>query len=132
MSLFGHAFSVYLSALRIGIVTFFRGRWREGLKQFIAPVGYWRLWPNAVILSEFDKYRPARILDVSSPKLPSLILGRDAEIWATDLEDPQLLTRWKYTADPVRRPSKRACSSPKSQDEACSGLSALFPKSENN
>ena len=101
MSLFGHAFSIYLSALRIGIVTVFRGRWREGLKQFIAPVGYWRLWPNAVILSEYDKYRPARILDVSSPKLPSLILGSKAQVWATDLEDPQLPARWKCTADAI-------------------------------
>jgi hypothetical protein len=103
MPLLGHAISVHLSALRIGIVTLFRGRWREGLKQLIAPVGYWRLWPNAVILSEFEKYRPARILDVSSPKLPSLILGDRAEVWATDLDDPQLTSRWKATADAIGR-----------------------------
>lgn len=101
MPLLGHALSVHLSALRIGIVTVFHGRWREGLKQLIAPVGYWRLWPNAVILSEYEKHRPSRVLDVSSPKLPSLILGSQAEVWATDLDDPQLTSRWKSTADAI-------------------------------
>lgn len=98
MPLFSYALSVYFSALRIGAVTVLRGRWREGLKQLIAPVGYWRLWPNAVILAEYNKSRPARILDVSSPKLPSLILGGHAEVWATDLDDPHLTSRWKATA----------------------------------
>jgi SAM-dependent methyltransferase len=99
MSLFRHAVSIYLSALRIGMRTLFRGFWREGWKQCIAPVGYWRLWPNAVLLSEYDKNRPRRILDVSSPKLPSLILGRRAEVWATDLDDPALPARWRRTAE---------------------------------
>lgn len=40
-----------------------------------------------------------KVLDVSSPKMPSLILGRDSEVWATDLDDPKLMTRWKVTAD---------------------------------
>jgi len=99
MFLLWHAVSTYLSALRIGVVTLLRGRWVEGAKQLIAPVGYWRLWPNAVILSQYRSKGPQRILDVSSPKLPSLILGRHAEIWATDLDDPQLMSRWKVTAD---------------------------------
>jgi SAM-dependent methyltransferase len=99
MALFRDAVSVYLSALRIGLVTLLRGRWVEGAKQLIAPVGYWRMWPNAVILSEYRSKAPKRILDVSSPKLPSLILGRHAEVWATDLDDPQLMSRWKTMAD---------------------------------
>jgi len=99
MALFRDAISVYLSALRIGLVTLLRGRWVEGAKQLIAPVGYWRMWPNAVILSQYRSKAPKRILDVSSPKLPSLILGRHAEVWATDLDDPQLMSRWKAMAD---------------------------------
>lgn len=99
MVLFKDAVSIYLHGLRIGLITLLRGRWVEGAKQLIAPVGYWRLWPNAVILSQYRSKRPPSILDASSPKLPSLILGQHAEIWATDLDDPQLMSRWRVTAD---------------------------------
>ncbi len=99
---FRHVLNVYLSALRIGVVTLFRGRRSEGLKQLVAPVGYWRVWPNALILAEAERSQPSCVLDVSSPKLPSLILGRRAEVWATDLDDPLLITRWKTTAEANR------------------------------
>lgn len=99
MSLFKHAAFTYLHALRIALVTLLRGKWIEGAKLLIAPVGYWRLWPNAVILSQVDTKKPQCILDASSPKLVSLILGKQAEVWATDLDDPQIMTRWRATAD---------------------------------
>jgi SAM-dependent methyltransferase len=102
MSLRLTAISVYLSALRIGAVSLLRGNLIDGLKQLIAPVGYWRLLPNAVVLAEAKKLVPnAKVLDVSSPKLPSLILGSRAEIWATDLDDPQLIGRWQRTAKAI-------------------------------
>lgn len=100
MSLLSHALSVYTSGLSIGFRTALRHP-KIGLKQLFAPVGYWRVWPNAVVTSVAQKHKAKRILDVSSPKLPSLILGRKAEIWATDLDDPQLTSRWKITADSI-------------------------------
>jgi SAM-dependent methyltransferase len=99
MSLLSCASRVYGAAVAIGLRTLLRGRLVEGLKQLIAPVGYWRVWPNAVVLAEADRLGVKKVLDVSSPKLPSLILGRHAEIWATDLDDPLLMSRWKVTAD---------------------------------
>jgi SAM-dependent methyltransferase len=104
MPLYTHAASIYFHALRIGFVAMLRGRWIAGAKQLIAPVGYWRLWPNAVVLSEYRSQRPQRILDASSPKLPGLILGKQAEVWATDLDDPQLMTRWRETAAALHLP----------------------------
>lgn len=95
------ALAGHMAALRIGCATLFRGRWMAGVKQLAAPVGYWRFWPNAVVLSEARDSHAGRILDVSSPKLPSLMLGRTAEVWATDLNDPQLETRWRSTADAI-------------------------------
>jgi len=102
MSLRVQAIRVYISALRIGVVTLLRGKFSDGIKQCIAPVGYWRLWPNAVVVSEFQKLGPnPKVLDVSSPKLPSLILGGTGEVWATDLDDPELTARWKRTATAI-------------------------------
>ncbi len=71
---------------------------KNGLKLLVASVGYWRFYPNALVLHLARQYRPARILDLSSPKLASLILGEEFEILAVDLDDPQLETRWAKAA----------------------------------
>lgn len=92
------AFYCYFQALAIALRSILAGDVKNGLKLLVASVGYWRFLPNALVLSVARQLRPARILDVSSPKLISLILAADYEILAIDLDDPQLATRWAKTA----------------------------------
>jgi SAM-dependent methyltransferase len=89
---------VYFSALFFALRTLAAGRVRDGLKLLVAPLGYWRFFPGAVILDQVRRLRPGRVLDVSSPKMLSLLLARHAEVWATDLNDPAIFDRWKPTA----------------------------------
>ena len=103
MNLLASAFKVYLFALWAGIRSIAGGRVRDGIKLLIAPVGYWRFLPNAFVLREFDRQGARSVLDVSSPKVLSLLLSAKAQVWATDLDDPQLLQRWKPAADTLGR-----------------------------
>jgi SAM-dependent methyltransferase len=98
---------LYYVVLLQGLTTTVRGRWREGLKQLFAPIGYWRLWPNAVVLAAQRAQGARTVLDVSSPKALSLVLARDSEVRATDLDDPALMTRWKPTAEALGLASYR-------------------------
>lgn len=93
------ALRLYLFALKGGLSLMVRGRLRDGVKLLVAPVGYWRFWPNGVVLYECERQGARTVLDVSSPKLPSLMLSKQARVWATDLDDPQLMERWKPSAD---------------------------------
>lgn len=97
------ALRIYLFALWAGIRSILSGRFRDGLKLLIAPVGYWRFLPNAFVLREFERRGgrnrgPLKVMDASSPKLLSLYLARYAEVWATDLDDPKIFDRWKPAA----------------------------------
>lgn len=91
-------FYCYFQALAIALRSIVAGDVRNGLKLLIASVGYWRFFPNALVLSLAREIAPSRILDISSPKLISLILAADYDILAVDLDDPQLETRWARTA----------------------------------
>ncbi|MEQ1885794.1 MAG: class I SAM-dependent methyltransferase [Bryobacteraceae bacterium] len=91
-------FYCYFEALGIAFQSIFAGDIRNGLKLLVASVGYWRFLPNALVLQLVRENKPARILDVSSPKLLSLILSADHDVLALDLDDPQLETRWARTA----------------------------------
>lgn len=103
MGLLGCALRMYFFALGAGIRSMARGRMRDGIKLLLAPVGYWRFWPNGFVLREFERIGAKKVLDVSSPKLPSLLLAAQGEVWATDLDDPQLMERWKPAADLLGR-----------------------------
>jgi SAM-dependent methyltransferase len=102
-SLIPLGFYCYFQALLIAARSMLGGDWKNGLKLLVAPVGYWRFLPNAMVLALARKQRPRRILDVSSPKLISLILAADNEILAIDLDDPQLQTRWARAAQILGR-----------------------------
>lgn len=71
-----------------------------GLKLLVAPVGYWRFWPNAFVL-EWQRCLDGKdVLDVSSPKLLSLVIAAGgANVTATDLDDSALMSRWSETAN---------------------------------
>jgi len=103
MRLLSHAVSQYLFTLTLGVRSVLRGRVRDGLKLFIAPVGYWRVWPNAWV-GYLGSRLPsgARVLDVSSPKGISLYLASSLklDVTAIDLDDPALVSTWaQYATD---------------------------------
>ena len=57
---------------------------------------------NAFVLQRFLASRPQTVLDVSSPKVPSLLLAQlGSQVTATDLEDQAIFDRWKKSADAV-------------------------------
>jgi SAM-dependent methyltransferase len=96
-------FYCYFQAILIALRSILSGSFRHGVKLLVNSVGYWRFYPNAVVLSQVRELKPRRILDVSSPKLMSLILAADHDILALDLDDPQLETRWARTAQLLGR-----------------------------
>lgn len=94
LGVYGFALSAGLRAIRAGLFT-------EGLKLLFAPVGYWRFLPNAVVLEEFSKLSGnVQVLDASSPKLLSLLLAArtGGTVYATDLDDEKIFTRWQRLA----------------------------------
>ncbi len=94
------AVRLYLFALSVGVKLILRGMIVEGIKLLLAPVGYWRFIPNAFTYREFLRLNNPRILDVSSPKLPSVFFATrtEQEVHATDLDDTRLFSRWKRVA----------------------------------
>jgi SAM-dependent methyltransferase len=101
MSTLSNAFRVYGFALSAGLRAVAAGHVVEGVKLLLSPVGYWRFLPNAIVLTEFERMPAgARILDASSPKLLSLLLSRETsgELYATDLEDEKIFSRWQLLA----------------------------------
>jgi SAM-dependent methyltransferase len=96
--LWTHAVAVWANAYRVAILALFHGKVREGLRLLLATVGYWRFWPNAVV-AKLVGPGAKRILDVSSPKVLSLYLGRARRsITATDLDDAKIFSRWAMLA----------------------------------
>ena len=101
MSTLANAFRVYGFALSAGLRAIAAGQVKEGARLLVYPVGYWRFLPNGFVLEEFKRLPPdARILDASSPKLMSLMLSRQTsgEVYATDLDDQNIFTRWQRLA----------------------------------
>jgi SAM-dependent methyltransferase len=95
------AAEVYRFALQCGLKLILKGEFGLGLRFWIAPVGYWRVLVNGIVLANARHCSAARVLDLSSPKLMSLMLAArtGADVTATDLDDPRIFDRWKRTAD---------------------------------
>lgn len=94
----GLALRLYARLLGMAVALVAKGRVTDGLKLLIAPVGYWRMLPNAIIWRELMALNPSRVLDVSSPKPLTLLVGSRWNVTATDLNDPLLFSRWKPSA----------------------------------
>ena len=96
--LWSHAIVVWANAYRVAILALINGKLRDGLRLLLATVGYWRFWPNAIVV-KYAGPDVKRILDVSSPKMLSLYLGRaKRSITATDLNDAKIFSRWAMLA----------------------------------
>ena len=95
------AFKLCAFGTRVGLALAAKGRIADALKTAAYPLGYWRFLPIAYLLHYAKTNRAVRILDVASPKLVGLYLahknGRD--VYATDLDDEKLFSRWSAAAD---------------------------------
>ena len=100
MTMWRDAAEVYLFALQCGLKLILKGAFGLGLRFWIAPVGYWRLFVDAIVLALARQHHAARVLDLSSPKLMSLMLASrtGAHVTATDLDDPRIFDRWSRAA----------------------------------
>ena len=94
------AFRISFFALRLGLRALKAGMVVEGIKLLMTPVGFWRFLPFSFVWREFRKYRNPRVLDASSPKLLSLFLATktSGQVYAADLDDGKIFTRWKRFA----------------------------------
>ena len=79
-------------SLRAGWGALFRGGWSIGIRCLLSPVQYWRFPVFPALLEELDPRPGDRILDIGSPKLPSvyLVLQRGGTVYATDLQDERI------------------------------------------
>ena len=75
MTMWREAAEVYLFALQCGLKLILKGAFGLGLRFWIAPVGYWRVLVNGIVLANARQYSTPRVLDLSSPKLMSLMLA---------------------------------------------------------
>jgi SAM-dependent methyltransferase len=98
------AFRLYVFTIGLAVRTLFTGRITIGLKLLIASIGYWRFWPDGMVLEQVSPTH-RDILDVSSPKILSLYLAAQdpkRSIMATDLDDTKLFSRWVKYAELMR------------------------------
>ncbi len=91
--------SAVFYAWGLGARLLLKGQARHGVKQLLYPVGYWRFWVHAVLVREYRRTRPKTVLDVSSPKLPSLYFAHHgSQVVATDFQDQSIFNRWSQAA----------------------------------
>lgn len=79
--------NIYGFAYRVALRSFAAGHVVDSLRLLIEPCNYWRNVEVPAVLNELQVQPGERVLDVGSPKLPSLYLSycRGAEVFATDL-----------------------------------------------
>ncbi|MGH9509182.1 MAG: class I SAM-dependent methyltransferase [Terriglobales bacterium] len=78
---------IYRFGYRVALKSFGAGHSKDALRMLLEPCNYWRNVEVPAVLSELDVRPGERVLDVGSPKLPSLYLcyRSGAEVFATDL-----------------------------------------------
>ena len=78
---------VYWFGYRVALRSFGAGHNLDALRMLLEPCNYWRNVEVPAVLSELQVLPGERVLDVGSPKLPSLYLcyRSGAEVFATDL-----------------------------------------------
>lgn len=78
---------IYYFSYRLAIRSVSRRYIKDALRLLVEPCNYWRNAEVPAVLNHLRVGRGERVLDIGSPKLPSLfiwgLLG--AEVWATDL-----------------------------------------------
>lgn len=77
----------YFFGVMLGIRTLLRGGVTLGLKTTLSPIGYWRCVEIPWALAALSPSRGKTILDIGSPKLPSIFIAKKqhAIVYATDI-----------------------------------------------
>lgn len=95
--------ALYRFAWSVGLTSIAKRHFTIGIKQILAPILYWRFPEFSECLTAIDAIEQdhIKILDIGSPKLLSLFLAtkRSYMIYATDLQDQQIFTRYKQHFD---------------------------------
>lgn len=95
-------------SVRVGVEALARRRLRMALERILLPVHYWRFPVFPALSRELDPTPGDCILDIGSPKLPSVyfVLKRGAKVYATDLQDDRIF-EWPVCLKALDR--RRAC-----------------------
>lgn len=93
---------IILYGLYVGKTALLSGKVKIAFKRLILPVNYWRVTIFWLVVNNIMKFidpedPSVRILDIGSPKLISLMLGRyiSGTIHATDLCDKAIFEEWQ-------------------------------------
>lgn len=78
---------IYSFAYRVALRSFTAKHAADSIRMLIEPCNYWRNLEVPAVLNEVQVQPGEKVLDVGSPKLPSLYLSycRGADVFATDL-----------------------------------------------
>jgi SAM-dependent methyltransferase len=79
----------YLTSISIGLRSLPSRYLREALARILNPLSYPRYMEYELILNQLELADGCRVLDIGSPKLPTLLLARNAqcELYSTDIRD---------------------------------------------
>jgi SAM-dependent methyltransferase len=79
----------YFTSVGIGLRSLPSRFLREAVARVLNPLSYPRYMEYALVLDQLDLADGCRILDIGSPKLPTLLLARNArcELFSTDIRD---------------------------------------------
>lgn len=109
--------NVYAFAYGLALKSFGAGHNKDALRMLIEPCNYWRNAEVPAVLSELGVQPGERVLDVGSPKLPSLYLcyRSRAQVFATDLF-PYFLDEYAHYVQRLGTPPDRAAYRMEAQD----------------
>jgi SAM-dependent methyltransferase len=79
----------YLTSVWIGLRSLPGRYMREAAARIVNPLSYPRFMEYELTLNQLELAAGCRVLDIGSPKLPTLLLARDAqcELYSTDIRD---------------------------------------------
>lgn len=88
---------MYFFGIVLGFCSILNGHFKIGIKRLLHPVGYWRYPIFNLIKKKLKNKNDIKILDIGSPKLLALYLSiiKGYEIYATDIQDPEIYSVWK-------------------------------------
>ncbi|HEX9068321.1 MAG TPA: class I SAM-dependent methyltransferase [Ktedonobacterales bacterium] len=80
--------SLYGYGLKVGMLDMAHGRMKDSLKHLLIPMSYWRTAEYGFVFDE-ARFQPGdRVLDIGSPKLPSLFIAHHihSTVYSTDID----------------------------------------------
>ena len=100
---------IYLFSYALALRSVSRKHLKDLLRLVLEPCNYWRNVEVPAVLNHLGVERGEKVLDIGSPKLPSLFVWSrlGAEVWATDLFD-YFVDEYSHYLGRLRSPSPAA------------------------